>query len=197
MRDQVMLLIKDLELQKFLLARGLMISTALVGPIYVSLAQRETEQTLGGLGWLILASGLAGTVSSSFWGALSDMSSRLTMAAAAFLAGALGLGVIAGVSLVPGMTDNIAFYAFILFLLGIAHAGVRIGRKTHIVDMAGGDRKAEYVALSNTIIGVLLLVIGALTSAVLGYDLEAAIVVLSIMAICGAIMALSMENAQG
>ena len=195
-RDQVLLLVKDAELRKFLLARGLMISTALVGPIYVTLAQRETGQTLDGLGWLILASGLAGTVSSSFWGGLSDMSSRLTMAAGAFLAGALGLGVVAGISLVPGMTGNVVFYAVTLFVLGIAHAGVRIGRKTHIVDMAGGDRKAEYVALSNTIIGILLLVIGAATSAVLGYDLEVAVVVLSIMAISGAIMALLMENAQ-
>jgi hypothetical protein len=154
MRDQLLLLVKDAELQKFLLARGLMISTALVGPIYVSLAQRETGQTLDGLGWLIIASGLAGTVSASFWGRFSDMSSRLTMAAAGILAGALGLGVVVVVSLVPSVIDSIAFYALILFVLGIAHAGV------------------------------------------LGFGLEVAIIVLSIMAIFGAVMALSMENAQ-
>jgi hypothetical protein len=80
--------------------------------------------------------------------------------------------------------------------MGIAHAGVRIGRKTHVVDLAGGDRKAEYVALSNTIIGVLLLVMGALVSIVLGFGLEAGIAALSALAILGAAMALAMKSVQ-
>jgi len=196
-RDQVMLLVKDSELQKFVASRTLMVSTALVGPVYISLAQRGTGQTLDGLGWLVIASGLASAVSSSFWGALSDKSSRLTMAIAALLAGILGLGVLAALNLVPGLGGSIAFYAAILFVLGIAHAGVRIGRKTHVVDLAGGDRKAEYVALSNTIIGVLLLVVGALISALLGFGLEVGVGVLSAMALLGGVMALTMKHVQG
>jgi MFS family permease len=195
-RDQVLLLFTDPELQKFLVARTLMISTALVGPIYVGLAQRESGQTLRGLGWLVIASGLAGAISSSFWGALSDRSSRLTMAAAAALAGLLGLCVLAALSLAPGTTQSIAFYTVVLFVLSIAHAGVRIGRKTHAVDIAGGDRKAEYVALSNTVIGVLLLVIGALIGALLGFGAEVAIAALSAMALLGAAIALTMKHAQ-
>ncbi len=196
-RDQVMLLVRDRELQKFLAARALMISTALAGPIYVSLAQRETGQALDGLGWLVIASGLAGALSSSFWGALSDRSSRLTMALAAALAGVLGAGVLASLSGIPAVTGSIAFYAAVLFVLGIAHAGVRIGRKTHVVDLAGGDRKAEYVALSNTVIGVLLLVMGALISVLLGFGLETGIAALSALAIAGAVMALAMKHVQG
>jgi len=196
-RDQVILLILDRELQKFLAARTLMISTALVGPLYVGLAQRETGQTLDGLGWLVLASGLAGALSASIWGTLSDRSSRLTMALAAALAGALGLGVLAALAGVPTLAGSVVFYAAVLFVLGIAHAGVRIGRKTHVVDLAGGDRKAEYVALSNTVIGVLLLVMGALVSALLGFGLEAGIAALSILALVGAAMALTMKHVQG
>ncbi len=196
-RDQVMLLIQDRELQKFLAARTLMLSTALVGPIYVSLAQRGTGQTLDGLGWLVVASGLASAVSSSFWGALSDRSSRLTMALAAALAGLLGLAVVATLALAPGAGGSITFYAAILFILGIAHAGVRIGRKTQVVDLAGGDRKAEYVALSNTIIGILLLVVGGLLSILLGFGLEVGVAVLSVMALLGAALALTMKHAQG
>ena len=196
-KEQVMLLVEVRELQKFVAARALMVSTALIGPVYVSLAQRETGPGLDSLGWLIVASGLASTLSSSFWGALSDKSSRFTMAAAAIMAGVLGVVVVSILNLAPGVTDNIAFYAVILFILGIAHSGVRIGRKTHVVDLASGDRKAEYVALSNTIIGVLLLVMGALTSAVLGLGLEVGIVVLSVLAIMGAIIAITMEHVQG
>ncbi|MDH3475075.1 MAG: MFS transporter, partial [Rhodospirillales bacterium] len=139
-RDQVVLLVRDPELQKFLAARTLMLSTALIGPVYVGLAQKSTGQTLDGLGWLVIASGLAGAVSSTFWGSLSDKSSRLTMALAALLAGVLGLTALAALNLVPGSGQSIVFYAVILFVLGVAHAGVRIGRKTHVVDLASGDR---------------------------------------------------------
>ncbi|MEQ9143012.1 MAG: MFS transporter [Parvibaculaceae bacterium] len=196
MRDQVALLLKDRELQKFLAARTLMISTALVGPVYVSLAQREAGQALDGLGWLVLASGLAGSVSSSFWGAFADRSSRLTMALAASMAGGLGFGVLAVLSALPELKSSIFLYAAILFILGIAHAGVRIGRKTHVVDLAGGDRKAEYVALSNTIIGVLLLAMGALVGVLLQFGLEVAVLVLSALALLGALTALTGKNVQ-
>jgi len=196
LRDQIRLLLKDPELQKFLLARTLMISTALVGPAYVGLAQRDSGENLAGLGWLMIASGLAGSVSSAFWGKLADSSSRLTMALAALLAGLLGLVAVTGLVTVPDVGSSIVFYAAILFILGIAHAGVRIGRKTHVVDLAGGDRKAEYVALSNSIVGVMLLAIGALASALMGMSLEVAIVTLSLLSICGALAALAMTNAQ-
>lgn len=195
-RDQLLLLVRDPELQRFLAARTLMISTALAGPVYVGLAQRETGQTLDGLGWLVIASGLAGAVSSSFWGKFADRSSRLTMAGGAGLAGALGAGVLVVPALLPAAAGSPFFYAAALFVLGVAHAGVRIGRKTHVVDLAGGDRKAEYVALSNTIIGVILLVVGAAVSALIGLGLEVAVAVLAAMAALGAFMALTMADVQ-
>jgi hypothetical protein len=40
------------------------------------------------------------------------------------------------------------------------HGGVRLGRKVYLVDMASSDNRAAYVAVSNTIIGVLMLVGG-------------------------------------
>ena len=48
------------------------------------------------------------------------------------------------------------------FLLGIAHAGVRVGRKTYIVNMAEGNRRTDYVAIANTLIGIFLLIAGLL-----------------------------------
>jgi len=195
-RDQLLLLAKDPELQKFLAARAMMISTALVGPLYVTLAQRQTGQALNGLGWLVLATGLASAISSSFWGTLSDRSSRLAMALAAGMAGVLGFAVLAALAFVPAATESIAFYAVVLFLLNIAHAGVRIGRKTQVVDIAGGEYKAEYVALSNSIIGVLLLVIGGLVGALMALGVELALGVLSALALLGAATAMTMKNAQ-
>jgi hypothetical protein len=195
-RDQFLLLIKDPELQKFLAARALMISTALVGPLYVTLAQRTTGEALSGLGWLVVATGLASAISSSFWGSLSDRSSRLAMALAAGMAGVLGFAVLAALAFLPAATESIYFYAGVLFLLNIAHAGVRIGRKTHVVDIAGGAHKAEYVALSNSIIGVLLLVIGGIVGVLMALGVELALGVLSALALLGAAMAMTMKNAQ-
>ncbi|MEQ9643168.1 MAG: MFS transporter [Alphaproteobacteria bacterium] len=195
-RDQVVLLMRDRELQKFLAARALMISTALSGPFYVTLAQREAGADLAGLGWLMVASGLAGSVSASIWGKSADRSSRVTMATAAALAGVLGCAVLLALVLAPAVTQSIVFYAGVLFVLAVAHAGVRIGRKTHVIDLAGGDRKAEYVALSNTLIGVLLLVVGGLTGALAHVGVEAALAALSVLALAGAALALTMTHAQ-
>ena len=195
-RDQAKLLFDDRDLQVFLLARTLAISTALAGPVYVSLAQRNMDGALAVLGWLMLASGLSSTVSSSVWGIMSDRSSRATMAAGAGLAGLLGFAVLAVLAFYPAASESRLFYAAALFVLGIAHAGVRIGRKTHIVDMAGGDKKAEYVALSNTVIGVLLLIIGAATGLLMSLGSGVALAVLSTLALAGAAAAMSMKNVQ-
>lgn len=194
--DQISTLRSDKELQLFLAARTFMIATSLMGPLFVAMAQRETGQDLTGLGWLILASGLAAALSSSFWGQLSDVSSRNTMALAAGFAGLLGLAGLVVAALSPAVEGAVAFYAVLLFLLGVSHSGVRIGRKTHIVDLAGKDKKAEYVALSNSIIGVLLLVLGLFSGATMTFGLEVGIVALSILALVGAGTALTMRDVQ-
>lgn len=194
--DQVRTLMSDKELQLFLAARTFMIATSLMGPLFVAMAQRETGHDLTGLGWLILAAGLASALSSSFWGQLSDISSRNTMAIAAGFAGLLGLISLGVAATIPEMENSVAFYAILLFLLGVSHSGVRIGRKTHIVDLAGKDKKAEYVALSNSIIGVLLLVLGAFSGAAMAFGLEVGIIALSVLALVGAGTALTMRDVQ-
>jgi hypothetical protein len=52
--------------------------------------------------------------------------------------------------------------AMIFFLLNVLHGGVRLGRKVYLVDMATADTRAAYVAVSNTVIGVLMLAGGLL-----------------------------------
>ena len=195
-RDQIKLILGDAELQRFILARGLMTATALSGPLYVALAQRSGGQALDNLGWLLLASGLAGALSGSFWGMLADRSSRATMAIGALISGLLGFAVLALVTLAPGYATDVLPFAAALFVLNIGHSGVRIGRKTQIVDIAGGDAKAEYVAVSNTVIGLLLVVNGAGVGAVSAFSLEAGLLLLAVMALSGAAVSMRLENAQ-
>jgi uncharacterized membrane protein len=154
------LLRKDRAFRRFVWVRSLFVSTALAGPFYVTLARRYTG---GGdlLAMFILASGLATAMSSAIWGRFSDRSSRSVLVVAGAAASTLGL-----LAAVLDWAGVIAAFAWIapvgFFLLSIAHSGVRIGRKTYLLDLGSGVRRTDYVAVSNTVIGVVLVLGGAL-----------------------------------
>ena len=88
---QSMALIRtDKAFREYLIARALLLSVALAPPFYVLFAQQNTN-TPSGLELLIVASGLAGSFSSPFWGRMSDQSSRTVMVRAATAAGVVGI----------------------------------------------------------------------------------------------------------
>ena len=196
LRDQMALLGGDRELRKFIIARGLMISTALVGPVFVGLAEKGSATSLGTLGGLVIASGIANLSSSWLWGAFADRSSRTTMAAGGALCGMLGLAVLAAIHLFPELGGSTTFFALAVFVLYVAHSGVRIGRKTQVVDLAGRSTRSEYVALANTVIGVLLLIVGSAVGLLIALGLQIALFVLSATALIASFMAARMANVQ-
>lgn len=192
---QIGLIRRDRELRRFLIARSLLLSTALVAPFYVSLAGRYSDSALSQLGWLLVATGAASFISAPLWGRLADRSSRMTMSLAALLAAAAGFGT-AALSRVPEWPWLSAGFAFTYFLLIMAHAGVRLGRKTHLIDMATADNRASYVAVSNTFIGLMLLaggVFGGLASAA---GPAVAILVLSLLSLIAAAFAWRLQEVQ-
>ncbi|MGD8560866.1 MAG: MFS transporter, partial [Gammaproteobacteria bacterium] len=77
------LLVDDKHFQRYVISRVLLLSVALVIPFYVLLVQQQLEGELALLGWLIIANGLASSVSASIVGRLADRSSRNVMAGAA------------------------------------------------------------------------------------------------------------------
>jgi MFS family permease len=159
--ERLSLLRTDEAFRRFVTVRALLISTGLAAPFYVALAREHGDGQGATLALFIVASGLASSLSSVFWGRYSDRSSRSVLVAAATAASSLGLVVFllewAGIIQRFGWIPPLAF-----FLLAIAHSGIRIGRKTYILDMASGARRTDYVAVSNTVIGVVLLLSGAL-----------------------------------
>lgn len=70
--------------------------------------------------------------------------------------------------------------------LGVAHAGVRLGRKTYLVDLAEGNRRTDYVAVSNSVIGALLLVWGALGALTATWSVPSAVLALGLAGLAGA-----------
>ncbi len=151
------LLRNDPPFRHFIYARLLLLSVALATPYYVLLAQRHTGNGLDSLGWLIIATGIGASVSSPFWGRLGDRSSRLVMALAAAGQGLLGVTVFVSLVLEPPFIEEAFFWAAVMIVMTVLHAGVRLGRKIYLVDMATGETRAAYVALSNTIIGIAML----------------------------------------
>lgn len=155
------LLRDDGDFRRYVLARGLLLSAALAPPFYVLLAQQHTEGAAG-LGILIIASGLAGSVSAPIWGRMGDRSSRRVMVIASAGAGILGLVAWA---LEAGATDwltSVWLHGGLFFSIALFHGGVRLGRKIYLVDMASGDNRSAYVAVSNTVIGGAMLLGGGI-----------------------------------
>lgn len=158
---QLSLFRDDAPFRRFVIVRALLISTALSAPYFIVLA-RENGGGGGSLGFFVMASGLASAVSSAVWGRYADRSSRQVLITAAAVASATGLAL-AALHFAGVLSGAFSWaYPAAFFLLSIAHSGVRVGRKTYVLDLAGGKKRTDYVAVSNTVIGAILLASGAL-----------------------------------
>ena len=147
----------DVRFRRFIITRSLLVSTALLLPFYTMLAREVGGAGAGALGMLLVASGLATAASSALWGRMADHSSRNVLRLAGLIAGLVSLGVSAwAMAGAPGPAPGL-LTAGAFLVMGVAHAGIRIGRKTYLVDMATMDTRATYVAVSNTLIGMVLL----------------------------------------
>ena len=106
---------------------------------------------------------------------------------AALITAATGIVLFVIVTWIPGLNHSYWIYPTAFFILGIAHSGVRLGRKTYVIDMAGGNRRTDYVAVSNTIIGVVLLITGGISALASFIPAEGIILILSMFGLAGAI----------
>lgn len=189
------LLATDRPFRRFVITRALLVSTSLAIPFFVLLA----GQNLGGardLGLLLLASGAAALLSGRFWGRWADRSSRRVMMAAAALSGLLCAGVAVSAWLDGALFASGWPPALMLFVLALAHGGVRLGRKTYLVDMAGAETRALYVALSNTLIGGFMLLSGLFGLLAQWLGLPAVLLILALLAFAGTAMAWRLPEVQ-
>ena len=173
------LLKTDIAFRDLCITRGLMLSSALSAPYYVAIAREQTD-SLSLLGLLVVATGAAGLLSGYFWGALADRSSRQVLVISAGLTAVSGIAVFClerfWISS-PGWLYVLAF-----FFLAVVHNGVRLGRKTYVVDMARGNLRTDYVATGNTLIGILLLLSGSLSFLTFLFDAADMVLILALLA---------------
>lgn len=195
--ENLAILKRDPPFRRFVMARALAMGSGLAAPFYVSLASRDLGSSAGLLGLLIAVEGFAGLCSSPIWGRWADRSSRTVFAAACAIASLTTLAVAAMAHI--EMSQRLAYgvYPAAFFLLGVCHAGVRLGRKTYLVDMATGNQRTAYVAVSNTLIGFLLLLVGGVIAWVATYSTVIAMVALGAAGLGGSVMGLRLRNVSG
>jgi hypothetical protein len=81
---------------------------------------------------------------------------------ASLAAGLLGIAVFALVESGTALISHPLFHALLFLALTVFHSGVRLGRKVYLVDLATADTRATYVAVSNTLIGIAMLLGGVM-----------------------------------
>lgn len=191
------LLTDDRAFQQYVISRILLLSIALVIPFYVVLVQQQLEGQLSLLGWLIVANGLASSLSAPLIGKMADHNSRNVMAGAALLAGAVGV--------VTWFLTNDPVYwqlgvgsaVVLFFLITLAHGAARLGRKVYLVDMANNYNRAQYVAVSNTVIGIAMLLGGIIGVLADIYNVQTVILILSVIAVASSLYIWRLPDVSG
>jgi sugar phosphate permease len=190
------LLVTDKPFRRFVITRALLMCSALSAPFYVALAQGNRGSAAAVLGSFVVAAGLASLLSAPVWGRFADRSSRKVMVAAALLTSGIGLVTFGVDRLLPDLAGSAWFLPLAYFTLSIAHSGVRVGRKTYIVDLATGNKRTDYVSISNTVIGVLLLLVGSVGALAPLIGNAGVIALLAMMGLAGALLGTTLPETQ-
>lgn len=195
MGERLALLKADPVFRRFVITRSLLLCSALSAPYYISLAQSALGSPARLLGIFIVASGLASLLSGPFWGRFADRSSRWVMVLAAAMAAGLGTAVFAVAQFQSAWLQQAWLLPLLYFFLSVAHQGARVGRKTYVVNIADGNERTDYVAVSNTAIGVILLFTGMLGALGAVFSIERVVLALSLFGLAGVVMGYRLPEA--
>lgn len=182
--DTWALFFNDAQFRNFVIVRSLMLVSALSTSFIVALSHSVGNDSLSGLAGFVLASGLASLLGGVVSGRLSDISSRRVMSIGAAIASALLILIVASAQFLP---QQISFYLLPIgfFAINLVHTGIRIARKTYVVDMAEGDQRTLYVASANTLMGVVLLLVGGISAVIAVFGNQAALLFLAAVGFIG------------
>lgn len=192
LRDSWHLLSTDAPFRRFVIMRTLLLVSALSPPFLVVLAAAG-ETGFFGLGIFVIAQGVARMIGGRYFGILADRSSRRLMANGALTA-ALLITAILLLDQFSALRGSVWLYGSGFFLLALIHTGVRVGRKTYIIDMAEPEQVANYVAVSNTAMGILLFFTGAVNAALALLGADIALGFLAALGLTGFFVARSMPE---
>jgi MFS family permease len=180
--------------RRFVLARAFLLSIEISLPFYSLYALEKVGASIGGLGIFVIANGVSNILSSPVWGRFADRSSRWVMTISGLVAAATGLIALIIGQLPTDLQSDLVF-APVFLLIGFSQAGLRLGRKTYLVDGAPDEDRPMYVAVSNTIIGAVTLLGGGLGLIAHGFGIQSLIGLLVVLALISAGICRSLPEA--
>lgn len=196
-QDTWRLFAEDKNFRDFVIVRSLLLVTALSTSFIVTLsaqvgADLEASDGSGGgvnanVGIFMLAAGFASLIGGKVAGIWSDKSSKKVLTYSS-LVGSIVLFLLVASSHWLSTSTNAWIFPLGFFAISVVHAGVRVARSTYVVDMAEGDKRTEYVGAANTIMGVVLLIVGALSGVIASFGPAAALIFLALMGLVGVAM---------
>lgn len=196
----VALLREDRTFRDFVTVRGFLLVSSLSPPFIVSLSVSGGAEGLAGLGGFILASGVAALLGGRIFGRLADRSSKRLMTYGATFASMVLVALVLEVTVLDLAGDSLLAYVVYVsgyFLVTLVHTGIRIGRKTYVVDLAEGDQRTTYVAVGNSAMGLILLVVGGISSAIAGFGAIWALLFLAALGLLGVISSSRLPEVEG
>lgn len=172
----------------FVGARALLLAVPLSTPFLTLFGRQTVDASLGGLGVFVAANALAASLASPAWGRFADLAAHRTMAVGA----AVALAAVAwafGVAALPEEGRTALAYVPTYLLAGVGYAGVRLGRKTYLVDAPPAAERPTYVAIANTSIGAATLIGAAIgvSAGVLGSG--GTLLVFAVLTVAGGVAA--------
>lgn len=173
--------------RQFLCTRVCLLSSPLAAPFLVMMGSSDKESAFQTLGGFLLANAIANIVAGPIWGYAADLSSRKVMMLAS-LSSAL---VCISAAIIAYLELGGAAWIFpsLFLLLTVAHQGIRIGRQTYVINMAEGNQRTEYVAISNSLIGFALLACSGIGLLLLVVPIGLVVAMLSALAMFAILMA--------
>ena len=182
--DTWAMFVRDAQFRDFVIVRSLMLVSALSTSFIVALSHSVGNDSISGLTGFVLASGLASLLGGSVSGRLSDISSRRVMSVGAAIASALLVFIVISAQFLPQQWN---FYLLPLgfFAINLVHTAIRVARKTYVVDMAEGSQRTRYIASANTLMGVMLLLVGGISAIVSVFGNQAALLFLAAVGFIG------------
>ena len=93
--------------------------------------------------------------------------------------------------------SKFSVYLGIFFLITLSHGAIRLGRKVYLVDLANAQNRAKYVAVSNTLIGLAMLVFGSVGIIADLINVQSVILLLSVVALVAGLYTRRLPNVSG
>jgi hypothetical protein len=175
------------DLRQLIISRCLLLHAALIAPFFVSASAINND--FFQLPYFIIASALASFLSSYLWGKMADKSAIHTMLYATLVCISASVAFYFVTSVDKWWVD-----VFLFFVLNLGYAGIRIGRKTYMLDIAQGSQRTLYVAAANSMVGYVLLMLGGLYALLYIVIDEHLIIVMTFFMAIGLIHTLKMKT---